>query len=126
VRYAAVVVVAGTYVVGSGEPFQLITEPPFTKFVPLTINVKLCGLQFGTVEDVVVAPGSIAANEVIVGAGGWVIVNGKVWDVPPPGPGVNTFTVAVPGVRRSLDGTVARSWGGSGTEFVGDTGTKGT
>ena len=69
-RYAAVVAVAGTYVVGSGEPFQLIREPPFTKFVPLTISVKLCGLQFGTVVDVVVAPGNIAAREVIVGAGG--------------------------------------------------------
>lgn len=32
--------------------------------------------------------------------------------MPPPGPGVNNLTEALPGVRRSVDGTVARSWAG--------------
>lgn len=56
--------------VGRGKPFQFTTEPPFTKFVPFTISVKLVGLQLGAVRVCAVDPAKIAASEVIVGVGG--------------------------------------------------------
>ena len=83
-----------TNVVGRGEPFQLTTEPPFTKFVPFTVRVKLAGLHSGVEGNCVVD----ANKEVIAGVRGWLIVNvaaggaGDTKVVPPPGPGVNTTT----------------------------------
>lgn len=73
-------------------------DPPFTKFVPFTISVKPAVLQSGAVVDGVVDPDKRADTDVIVGGGGWLIVNvaargaGDVNVVPPPGPGVNTTT----------------------------------
>jgi hypothetical protein len=86
-----------TNVVGRGAPFQFTTEPPFTKFVPFTVSVKLAGLQYGVVLDIVVEED----KEVIAGLGGWPIVKvaaagaGETKVVPPPGPGVKTTTWAV-------------------------------
>jgi hypothetical protein len=108
----ALTCVALTNVVGRGEPFQFTTVPPFTKFVPFTISVKPAGLQSGAVGDCVVDPDNSAANEEIVGVGGWEIVNVNPEDVPPTGPGVNNLTVALPEARRAVDGTVATSWAG--------------
>jgi hypothetical protein len=52
--------------VGRGEPFQFITEPPLTKFVPFTCNVTLAGLQLGV--EVAVDPETV--TELMVGVGG--------------------------------------------------------
>jgi hypothetical protein len=74
------------------KPFHLTTEPDI-KFVPLTVRVKA-------------APPAVAElglRPVVVGTGlsGMLIV--KVWalEVPPPGEGLNTVTLAVPAVAMS-------------------------
>ena len=67
------------------------TVAPATKPVPVRVNVKA-------------APPSVAeagASEVRVGAEAAIIVNDRLPDVPPPGAGLVTATVAVPAVAIS-------------------------
>ena len=96
-----------TNVVRRGEPFQFTTEP-FTKFVPVTVSVKLVVPQDGadaidvTDDDSDVTDGGTIVNVAAAGAG-------LVWVVPPPGPVVNTATCAFPRAWKSVDGTVAVS-----------------
>ena len=99
-----------TNVVGRGEPFQLTTEP-FTKFEPITVSVKLAGLQAG-VEAIFVVD---ADTDEMAGVGAPLIAKVArdggfgVGDVPPPGGGVSTSSWTVPAARKSLAGTVAMS-----------------
>ena len=103
----AVSCVGLTNTVARGEPFQFTTDP-FTKFVPVTVRVKLVVPQDGA-DDVEFTDDD---SEEMVGA---TIVNiaaagaGVVWVVPPPGPIVNTATWALPRVWKSVAGTVAVS-----------------
>ena len=94
---AAVNCVALPKVVVRGLPFHCTVEP-FTKPLPLTVNVN-------AVPPAVTAFG---LKVVIVGAG-LLIVNVRLFEVPPPGAGLTTVTVAVPAATRSLDGIVAVS-----------------
>src|SRR6267378_1536476 len=96
---AAVSCVAETYVVVRLVPFQRTTEPEM-KFVPVTVSVNPGP---PVVADAGVSP-------VVVGTGLLVVIV-KVWalDVPPPGAGVNTVTVAVPAAARSACGIAAVS-----------------
>ena len=67
------------------------TVAPATKFVPARVNVKA-------------APPTVAevgAREVRVGAEAALIVKDRLPDVPPPGAGFVTVTVAVPAVAIS-------------------------
>ena len=67
------------------------TVAPATKPVPVRVNVNA-------------APPTVAeagANEVSVGAEAALIVNDRLPDVPPPGAGFVTVTVAVPAVAIS-------------------------
>jgi hypothetical protein len=78
---------------------------------PDTVNVKPEGLHEGVVFDDVVEDDS----EVIDGAR---IENDIPVEVPPPGPWVNTSTVAVPVARKSVAGIVAVSCVGLTYEVV--------
>jgi len=81
---------------GGGLTTQL-TREPFTKFVPVTVKTTFDALHDGVeFED----------REEIVGP---LIVNDIALEVPPPGPSVNTLTLAVPMARKSAGGTVAVS-----------------
>ena len=91
-RIEAVTWVALTYVVVRFVPFHLTTELEM-KLVPLTVSVKA-------------GPPAVADEGlrlVVVGTGlsGTLIV--KVWalEVPPPGVGLKTVTLAVPAVAMS-------------------------
>ena len=77
--------------------FHLITDPAM-KLLPLAVNVN------------VAAPAvtEVGAMEVNNGEG-FEIVKVDADDVPPPGVGLNTVTLAVPGVSTSDDCTVAVS-----------------
>ena len=74
-----------TKVVVRGLPFQLTTELA-TKPVPFTVSTKLAPPT--AVDE--------GLSVVIVGTGLPVIVNVAELDVPPPGVGLNTVTLAVP------------------------------
>ncbi len=78
-----------TKVVVRFEPFQRTTEPAL-KLVPLTVNVSPPTPAVALVGEI----------EVVVGTGLLIV---KVWPllVPPPGPALNTVTVAVPAVAMS-------------------------
>jgi len=89
---AAVSCVDDTYVVVRLAPFHCTTEP-LTKLLPLTVSVKA-------------APPAVAEEGlrlVVTGTGLVAALIVKVWllEVPPPGAGVNTVTVAVPAVTMS-------------------------
>jgi len=91
-RIEAVTCVEETYVVVRFVPFHLTTELEM-KLLPLTVSIKP-------------APPAVAElglRLVVVGTGlsGTLIV--KVWEleVPPPGVGLKTVTLAVPAVAMS-------------------------
>jgi hypothetical protein len=97
----AVSCVALTKDVTRAEPFQSTTEP-FTKFAPFTVRINPEGVHDAVVLSTVEAEDD---SEEIEGA---AIVNEMdVGDAPPPGPLVDTRTLAVPAVRKSAGGTVA-------------------
>jgi hypothetical protein len=98
---AAVSCVALTYVVVRFVPFHLTTELEM-KLVPFTVRVKA-------------TPPAVADEGlrlVVVGRGlsGTLIV--KVWalEVPPPGVGLKTVTLAVPAVAMSAARIDAVTW----------------
>ena len=67
------------------------TVAPATKPVPVRVNVKAAPP----------AAAEVGAREVRVGAEAALIVNDRLPDVPPPGAGLVTITVAVPAVAIS-------------------------
>jgi hypothetical protein len=84
-----------TYFVFSPVPFHFTVDPE-TNFVPVTVRVNA-------------APPAVALEgESEVAAGnGFLMVNVRALDVPPPGVGFITVIDAVPGVAMSLAGTEA-------------------
>ena len=84
---AAVNWVAETKVVALSVPFQRTVEP-FTKFVPFTVSVNAA--------PPATAEAGARLDVAGRGFGGCVIVNVCAFDVPPPGAGVKTVTVALP------------------------------
>ena len=87
-----------TYVVARALPFQRTTEP-LTKFVPLTVRLNA-------------GPPTLALDGlrlVIVGAGLLLIEKVAALDVPPPGAGLKTVTLADPAVAMSAAGMLAVS-----------------
>ena len=91
-RIEAVSWVEEPYVVVRFVPFHLTTEPEM-KLVPFTVRVK----------PAPPAVADVGLRLVVVGTGlsGTLIV--KVWEleVPPPGVGLKTVTLAVPAVAMS-------------------------
>jgi hypothetical protein len=86
---AAVSCVPLTYVVVRSEPFHLTIEP-LTKLVPFTVSVK--------------APPSAVAEDglrLVIAGAGLLMVKICAFDVPPPGVGLKTVTLAVPAVAMS-------------------------
>lgn len=86
------------YEVVSAVPFQFTVEEEI-KFVPVTARA-IAELPAAAEE------GATAAS-VGAGFGGTLIVNVTPEDVPPPGVGLATVTVAVPTVAKSEAGTCA-------------------
>ena len=66
------------------------TVEPFTKFVPVTVSVKAAPPAVALVGE----------RAVMVGAG-LLMVNATLPEVPPPGAGVVTDTLAVPAEAMS-------------------------
>ena len=89
------------YVVVRFVPFHLTTDPEM-KLVPLTVNVNA--------EPPAVADEGLRLVVVGRGLSGTLIV--KVWalEVPPPGVGLKTVTLAVPAVAMSAARIEAVSW----------------
>ena len=84
---------------GRLDPFHRTTDP-FTKLVPVTVRVKAA-------EPAAAVAG---LRLVIVGAGFVdLIVNETALEVPPPGAGLRTVTLAVPVVTISVAGIKAVS-----------------
>lgn len=79
--------------VARAEPFQFTTEP-LTKLLPFTVSVNVA-----PPADVL-----LGDNDVIAGTG---LFTAKVCEpeVPPPGVGLDTVTLAVPVAAISLAGT---------------------
>jgi hypothetical protein len=86
---AACKLVLDANVVGRALPFHCTTEDD-RKLVPVTVNVNA----------VPPAVAEFAFKDAIVGAG-LLIVNVNPPDVPPPGAGLTTVTIAVPPAARS-------------------------
>jgi hypothetical protein len=87
-------------VVGRSEPFQR-TADPVTKPVPITVRVKAG------------PPAAVDAGSrrVIAGTGfAATIENVTAFDVPPPGAGLTTVTLAVLIAAMSLAGIAAVTW----------------
>jgi hypothetical protein len=84
-----------TYFVVSPVPFHWTTEVE-RKFVPVTVRVKAAPPAVALEGDSEVAPGF-----------GLLMVKVNPLEVPPPGVGFTTVTVAVPAVAMSLAGTEA-------------------
>ena len=116
---AAVSCVPLTKVVGRGEPFQFTTVP-LVKVVPgmagvvpmaatgsvaFTVRVNPTGLQYG-VEGICVVDEESDAMDMPR------IENVEAAEVPPPGAGLNTVTIAVPTVERSAGRIVVLIWVG--------------
>ena len=89
---AAVSCVALTKVVVRALPFHRTVEP-FTKLLPFTVSVNA-------------APPTVAAFglRLVIAGTGLLIVKFRLFELPPPGDGFNTTTVAVPATARSLAG----------------------
>jgi len=98
-------------------PFQFTIES-LLKFVPFTVSVKPCALQYGVLLDEVVD----AEREVIEGgaAGAALMLNNTTFDISVvvvlltvvafwAEPGICMATCTVPGVARSVAGTGAVS-----------------
>ena len=92
---AAVNCVALTNVVFRSAPFHWTTAPE-TKLDPLTVNVKSCPPVTTVVGVIEVSLGS-----------GFVMLTPSELEVPPPCPGLNTVTTALPEAVRSLAGIAA-------------------
>jgi hypothetical protein len=92
---AAVACVALTYVVVRFDPFHLTTDV-LTKPDPFTVSVNAGPPGAATLGDSVLSTGI-----------GLLIVNVRAFDVPPPGAGLNTVTLAVPAFTMSLAGITA-------------------
>ena len=93
----AVSTVLETKVVVRSLPFQRTTAP-LTKFVPVMVRVKLS-----------LPATAVAGLMLLIVGNGFVMVKVAVLDVPPPGAGLKTVTLAVPAVATSLAGIVAVS-----------------
>jgi hypothetical protein len=98
---AAVNWVEETKVVVRADPFHRTTEP-LTKFVPLTVRVKAAPPAVAEVGEMLDTDGT--------GLGVALTVNVCAFEVPPPGVGLNTVTVAVPVAAMSLAGIAAVNW----------------
>ena len=87
-----------TYVVGSTDPFQLMTELPI-KPLPVTVKLKAA-------PPAVVFAGD---NEVKIGNGllELLMMKLKVLLIPPPGAGLKTVMDAVPAAAIFAAGTMA-------------------
>ena len=87
---AAVNCIEFTNEVVRAEPFHLTTDP-LIKLVPFTVRVKagLPAVVFAGEMDIIAGTGLLPAV---------VMMKGKAFDVPPPGSGVTTVTVAVPAI----------------------------
>ncbi len=85
--------VALTNVVVSAAPFQLSTVA-LTKFVPVAVSVNVAPPALALAGD----------RAVIVGTGS-LIGNAQAPEVPPPGVGFVTVTLAEPALLRSPAGT---------------------
>ena len=86
---AAIRRVEDIYVVVRPDPFQRTAEV-FTKLLPFTVNVNAVPPAF-----------AVAGLRLVVVGTGLLIAKATAFEVPPPGVGVNTVTVAVPAVARS-------------------------
>jgi len=86
-----------TYVVESAAPFQFTVDAD-TKLLPSTVSVK----------DAPPAVALAGASDETVGTGlALVTTMGDAADVPPPGVGLLTVTLAVPAVAMAVAGTEA-------------------
>jgi hypothetical protein len=88
-----------TKLVGRGDPFQSTVDPA-TKLEPLTVREK----------PVPPCCTSIGLRSPIPGTGLGLIVNVPIADVPPPGGGLKTTTVAVPTAVMSEVVIAACKW----------------
>src|SRR5512139_1276250 len=98
VNIAAVNWVEETKVVVLLVPFHLTTAPE-TKLLPLTVRVKA-------------PPPAVAelGDRVLIAGTGLLIVKVRAPEVPPPGAGLKTVTLAVPAVAMSVVVIEAVSW----------------
>ena len=94
----AVNCVLETKVVVRAVPFQLMVAS-LTKLVPVAVRVNWP------------LPAAIELGEMLVSVGaGLLMVKVKALEVPPPGAGLTTVTLAVPALAIRLAGTLAVNW----------------